>query len=173
MAAQYCELLESADVVLPTEHDGSEHVWTTIRPTQVNEYSDGDMNDGYVVYGYDAVLHGRISYPKFRSDYGTYVSLRDGIWNPASQQYDREHLKFINMPVFKSHSGYGVTACVKHHMGTVTGLLNTNSHSAIHYGIMGALLAELELADLNILDAIWILARPGQGPGCSYSYGYH
>ena len=159
------------DVVTDFQSAGyevSEYVWTTVRSVLVDEYSDGDMNDGYVRYDYDGIVHGRVSYPKFRSDHGTYVSLRDGIWDPVSETYDRQHLKFINMPVFKSHGGYGITACVKHHMGTVTGALSTSSHSGIHYGILGAMLGEIGMADLNILDAVWILARPGNGPSCSY-----
>jgi hypothetical protein len=72
--------------------------------------------------------------------------------------------------VLKSHhSTYGVTACIKHYMGVVTGSLSTNSHSAIAYGIMGKLLGEIQLADLNILDCIWINANPNSGPGTSYA----
>jgi len=33
---------------------------------------------------------------------------------------------------------------------------------------MGSVMAEVRLPDLTILDAIWILARPGQGPSSSY-----
>jgi hypothetical protein len=127
------------------------------------------MTNGYIVYDYDATLQGRISYPKFQTDYGTYISLKFGIWDDIGQTYDRGHLKFINTPVLKSHHAtYGVTACVKHYMGVVTGTLGTNSHSAIYYGIMGALLGEIQLADLNILDCIYINANPYDGPWTSY-----
>ncbi|MFQ5591336.1 MAG: DUF362 domain-containing protein [Phycisphaerae bacterium] len=143
--------------------------WTAIRFASVNEYSALDMANGYVLYDYDPVLHGRVSYPKFQTDQGTYVSTRYGIFNPGAGTYDRERLKFINLPVLKSHSGYGVTACVKHYMGTVTRELGTNSHSAIQYGILGALLGEIQPAHLNILDAIWINAIPDAGPYTSYS----
>jgi len=146
----------------------SHYDWTLIRYNSVNEYSDGDMNDGYLVYPYDADLHGRVSYPKFQTDYGTYISLRDGIWDADGGTYDREHLKFINVPVLKSHSGYGVTACVKDYMGVVTSELGTNSHSAIYYGILGALMGQAQPADLNILDCIWINAIPRNGPGTPY-----
>ncbi len=151
-------------------YDVSHYDWKAIRSVSVDEYSEGDMNDGYIVYPYDGTLHGRVSYPKFQTDSGTYISLRDGIWNPEESSYDQEHLKFINLPVLKSHHAtYGVTACVKHHMGTVSGGLSTNSHNAIHYGILGAFLGEIEMADLNILDCIWINANPYSGPGTSYS----
>jgi uncharacterized protein (DUF362 family) len=141
--------------------------WTLIRTTAVNEYDLGDMNDGYIVYDYDAQLDGRKSYPKFRSDHGTHISLKYGIWNQGI--YDRERLKFINVPVLKSHhSTYGVTAAVKHYMGVVTGALSTTSHGAIRHGMLGAVMGEIQLADLNLLDAIWINADPYTGPRTYY-----
>jgi uncharacterized protein (DUF362 family) len=143
--------------------------WTVIRSNTVAEYSTGDLADGYVVYGYDSLLHGRVSYPKFQTDSGTYVSLRDGIWDSAGSAYDRDGLKMINLPVLKSHhSTYGVTACVKNYMGLVTGVLDTNSHSAIRYGLLGAVMGEIRPPDLNILDSIWINANPWSGPATSY-----
>ena len=143
--------------------------WRVFRNTQVDEYSDGDMADGYVVYPYDSQLDGRISYPKFQTNYGTYISLKYGLWDPDGGTYDREHLKFINVPVLKSHhSTYGVTACVKNNMGVVTGEIDTNSHYAIQWGILGAMLGEIQLADLNILDCIWINANPYEGPPSPY-----
>jgi hypothetical protein len=164
--------LSPHDVVMGFKVQGhtiSHYDWTVRRFTLVNEYSEGDMTDGYVRYDYDPVLHGRISYPKFQTDYGTYISLRDGIWDPDSSTYDREHLKFINIPVLKSHHAtYGATVCVKHYMGVVTRELSTSSHSAIAYGIMGALMGEIQVADLNILDAIWINANPYSGPSTTY-----
>jgi len=165
--------LSPHDVVVAFQMAGynvSHFDWTSIRYSSVGEYSGGDMTDGYVVYPYDATLHGCISYPKFQTDAGTYISLRDGIWNPVSGTYDRDRLKYINVPVLKSHHAtYGATAAVKHYMGTVTRELGTNSHSAIHYGVLGALMGEIQLADLNILDAIWINANPFTGPSTSYA----
>ncbi|MGB5392048.1 MAG: DUF362 domain-containing protein [Thermoanaerobaculia bacterium] len=150
-------------------HNVSLFDWTSIRNTQVNEFSAGDLEDGYVLYPWDAQLNGAVSYPKFQTSFGTYISLRDGIWDPVTQGYDREHLKFLNLPVLKSHSIYGVTANVKDYMGVVTRELGTNSHAAIRYGLLGAHLGEVELADLNILDAIWINAHPNGGPSTNYS----
>ncbi|MBU0719377.1 MAG: DUF362 domain-containing protein, partial [Planctomycetes bacterium] len=148
----------------------SHYDWTLVRGTSVAEYSMGDMADGYVVYDYDSQFGGRLSYPKFQADSGTYVSLKHGIWDPMGPSYSRERLKFINIPVLKSHSAtYGATACIKHYMGVVTGSLSTNSHGAIANGILGALLGEIQLADLNILDSIWINANPYSGPSTSYS----
>jgi hypothetical protein len=144
--------------------------WTLYRNNQVDEYSTGDMANGYVVGAYDAGVQGRVSYPKYQTSHGTYISTRYGIWDDVGQVYDRERLKFINVPVLKSHhSTYGVTACVKDYMGVVTGQLGTNSHAAIRYGILGALLGEIQLADLNLLDAVWINANPYSGPSTPYA----
>jgi hypothetical protein len=54
-------------------------------------------------------------------------------------------------------------------MGVVTDQFSTNSHSAIRYGIMGALMDQIQIADLNIVDAIWINANPNSGPQTSYA----
>jgi hypothetical protein len=147
----------------------SHYVWTDVRYQSVMEYSDGDMNDGYVVGPYNSQLGGRVSYPKFETFYGTRISLKNGIWDDVAG-YDRQHLKFINLPVLKSHHAtYGATAMVKHYMGVVTGELSTNSHSAIGNGILGALMGDIQPADLNILDAIWINANPYDGPWTTYA----
>lgn len=142
--------------------------WTNVRFNSVSEYSQGDMNDGYIVLAYDPQVQGRVSYPKFRSADGRYISLKHGVWDPQHGTYDQAHLKFINLPVLKSHSIYGITACMKDYMGVVTRELSTNSHAGIRYGILGAHLAETRLADLNILDCLWINAIPNNGPSTSY-----
>jgi len=161
------------DVVVAFQGQGynvSHFDWTSIRGVQVSEYSAGDTNDGYVVAAYDDRWQGKLSYPKFRSAAGTCVSLKAGIWNAGSGTYDRARLKFINVPVLKSHhSTYGATASVKHYMGVVTSQFSTNAHSAIAAGIMGALMAEIQMADLNIVDAIWINANPNTGPSTPYA----
>ncbi|MFQ5413054.1 MAG: DUF362 domain-containing protein [Phycisphaerae bacterium] len=165
--------LSPHDVVVGFQAQGyniSHYDWTVRRNTLVHEYADGDMTDGYIRYDYDPTLQGRVSYPKFRSAAGTYISLRFGIWDTVTSTYDRERLKFINMPVLKSHHAtYGATSCVKHYMGVVSGNLGTNSHTAIRWGILGALLGDIQLADLNLLDAIWINANPYDGPWTTYS----
>jgi hypothetical protein len=164
--------LSPADVVAGFQSQGqnvSTRIWRGLRNTLVGEYSEGDMTEGYVVYPYDAALQGAVSYPKFQTASGTYISLRHGIWDPGTSTYDRTHLKFINVPVLKSHgAAYGATACVKNYMGVVTVGLDTNSHASVRYGLLGALLGEIGLADLNILDCIWINAHPGGGPWTLY-----
>jgi len=160
------------DVVVDFQNKGyriSHYDWTQIRFTSVLEYNQSHPGDGYVVGPYNSQVQGRVSYPKFKTSLGTPISLKYGIWDPVGQTYDRAHLKLINAPVLKSHSGYGVTACIKDYMGVVTRELSTNSHSAIYYGILGALLGEIRPADLNILDCIWINAIPDRGPSTPYS----
>jgi uncharacterized protein (DUF362 family) len=143
--------------------------WSAIRYRSVAEFSEGDGSDGYVVYDYDSEIRGRVSYPKFTTDLGTAISLRDGVWNPSDGSYDRGSLKFINVPVLKSHAAnYGATACVKHYMGVVTDSLGTDSHDAIEFGVLGALMREIGPADLNILDCIWVNADPWDGPWTGY-----
>jgi len=143
--------------------------WTGVRGVSVAEYSAGDMSNGYVVYPYDARWQGRLSYPKFQTTDGTYVSLRDGIWNAQSATYDRARLKLINLPVLKSHHAvYGLTGCVKHFMGVVTNSLSTNAHGGVGYGALGALMGEIGLPDLNILDCIWVSGSPYEGPSNTY-----
>jgi hypothetical protein len=165
--------LSPHDVVVAFQgagHNVSHYDWTSIRYNLVTEYSDGNMADGYIRYPYDSSIQGRVSYPKFRTDAGTYVSLKYGIWDFFTGTYNRDRLVFVNVPVLKSHHAtYGATAAVKHYMGVVTDELNTNSHDAIRYGILGALLGEIQLADLNVLDAIWINANPYDGPWTSYA----
>jgi len=154
-------------------HKVSTYLWDTITENRVVEYSEGNMNDGYVVNETTNSVTGiKVSYPKFRTKIGTYISFKEGIWNPATQSYDSERLKVINFPVLKSHSGYGVTACVKHYMGVIsdklTRSLGARTHNTVGNGGMGTEMAETRMPVLNILDAIWINAIPGSGPGTPY-----
>ena len=148
--------------------DVSTKLWDAMRVTPVAEYADGDMRDGYVVNAVlDAESRIRVSYPKFQSVHGTYVSYCEGVWS-GGPAYESDRLVVINLPVFKTHFIYAITAAVKNHMGVVTGSLATDSHAAIARGGLGSLMAESRRPDLTILDAVWMLARPGMGPGAPY-----
>jgi uncharacterized protein (DUF362 family) len=152
-----------------SSYNVSAFLWDTIRTSNVDEYSDGDMNNGYVVYdSADPDSGVYVSYPKFKTTYGTSISFKNGIWNGTNYE---QKLKIINVPVLKSHSGYAVTASMKHYMGVPSQAL-TNSHQTIATGSMGTLMAEFGLPTLNIIDAIWINANPdpslGTGPSTSY-----
>ncbi len=154
-------------------HRVSTYLWDTITTTRVEEYSDGDMGDGYVVNSTRNPRTGvMVSYPKFRTRYGTYVSFKHGLWDPEEGAYDGERLKVINVPVLKTHSGYGVTACVKHYMGVpsdrLTAQLGSRTHFTIGQGGLGTEMAETRFPVLNILDAIWVNAVPQGGPATDY-----
>jgi len=142
--------------------------WSLIRRHQVDEQSSCDAGRGYVVLPPGPA--GRVSYPKFRTEYGTCISLRDGVWDSEHGSWDHSRLKLINLPVLKPHGMvYAVTACVKNYMGVVTNELNTGSHTSVRQGLMGAVMAEIGTPDLNILDCIWINGHPGAGPDASFA----
>jgi hypothetical protein len=152
-------------------HRVSTALWDRITTTRVAEYSEGDSRDGYVVASSASPTTGIIvSYPKFKTLYGTFISFKKGIWNPASRTYDSNRLKVINVPVLKTHSIYGVTACVKHYMGVTSDILTRHAaHRSVGSGGMGVQMAETRFPVLNVLDAIWINAVPDGGPLTRYS----
>ena len=148
--------------------------WDTITTTRVNEYSEGDDGNGYVVEeGRDLETGLIVSYPKFSTKYDTRISFKLGVWDPVKGQYDSDHLKVINLPVLKTHSGYGVTGAVKNYMGVpsdkLTAALGSRTHNTIASGAMGTLMVETRFPTLTILDCIWVNAVPRSGPSTSYS----
>jgi hypothetical protein len=154
-------------------HKVSAYLWDRITTKRVKEYAEGSNEDGYII---DGTKNPRtsllVSYPKFKTRFGTLVSFKLGVWHPETRSYDSDRLKVINVPVLKSHMIYGVTACVKHYMGVtsdkLTGRLGASSHGAVGAGGMGTELAETRFPILNIVDAIWVNANPGGGPGAPY-----
>lgn len=152
----------------------STYLWDTITTKRVNEYAEGDLQDGYVVEGSPDPKTGLVvTYPKFKTKYGTNVSFKLGVWDFANKTYDSNRLKVINVPVLKSHAIYGVTASVKHYMGVTSDKLSREmggrAHNSVGSGGMGTEMAQTRFPALNILDAIWVNANPGRGPGTSYS----
>ena len=147
----------------------SVYLWDRITENRVGEYSEGDLQDGYILDSTPSpTTKIQISYPKFKTEFGTYISFKKGIWDEARKTYDSEKLKVLNVPVLKPHSIYGVTAAVKHYMGVVSDKLTKHtSHRSVGLGGMGTQMAETRMPVLNILDAIWI--SPVSGPGVSYS----
>ena len=147
----------------------STYLWDTITDKRVNEYAEGDPQDGYVVEGsLDPKTGLVVTYPKFKTKYGTNVSFKLGIWDSANKTYDSNRLKVINVPVLKSHGGYGVTASVKHYMGVASDKLSREmggrAHNSVGSGGMGTEMAQTRFPALNIIDAIWVNANPGHGP---------
>ncbi|MCJ7445982.1 MAG: DUF362 domain-containing protein [Methanotrichaceae archaeon] len=154
-------------------HNVSTYLWDEIASQKVEEYSKGDMSDGYILADSPDKETGIVvSYPKFKTELGTYISFKQGIWDPVNKTYNSGKLKVINIPVLKSHGGYGVTASVKHYMGVVSDKLTREAGGRAHYAIgnggMGTQLVETRFPALNILDAIWINANPRSGPATSY-----
>ena len=158
---------------LPSSYHISTYLWDTIAMRRVTEYNEGDEEDGYVI---DTTPNPRtgvmVSYPKFKTKFGTFISFKQGIWDPRAKAYDNSKLKVINMPVLKSHSGFGVTGCVKHYMGVCSDLLTeklgVRTHNTIGTGGMGTEMVGTRFPILNIIDAIWINANPGEGPRTPY-----
>jgi len=136
---------------------------------KVGEYADGDMTDGYILSGPpDAQTKIAVTYPKFQTKYGTYISFKKGIWDAVNGSYNSRRLKVLNVPVLKTHVIYGVTACIKHYMGVGSDRLSREAggraHNCVGSGGMGTEMAQTRFPDLNILDAIWINANPSGGP---------
>jgi uncharacterized protein (DUF362 family) len=152
------------------DYQVSTFLWDTIRGKSVEEYSEGDMEDGYLVYDVaDPETEIYVSYPKFETDFGTKISFKNGIWNGADYS---PNLKVINLPVLKTHGSYGVTATLKNYMGVQSQAL-ANGHDKVATGGMATLMVECGLPTLNIIDAIWVNANPessvNEGPGTTYS----
>jgi len=142
----------------------SAYSWHTFATKNVAEYNVGNYDDGYVVnYTSNAETGIKVSYPKFQTNFGTYISFQNGIWNQSDGTYDSSRLKIINLPLFKSHYDYGATACVKNYMGVGSQTL-TDMHFSVADGGMGTLMVETRFPTLNIIDGIWINANPFQ-PG--------
>jgi len=151
----------------------STYCWADIRGDSVDEYSEGNMTDGYIVYDTaDPETRIYVSYPKFKTKFGSYISFKHGLWNGTGYE---NRLKVINLPVLKSHWSYGVTASLKNYMGVQSEGLNgglANGHASVATGGMGTLMVECGLPTLNIIDAIWVNANPYpdvySGPYTSY-----
>jgi len=151
----------------------STYLWDNITTVKVKEYFEGDVKDGYVTSAMVSPRTGAmVSYPKFKTKFGTHISFKLGTWDPKTQTYDSDRLKLVNVPVLKSHFIYGVTACVKHYMGVVSDKLTTQlgagAHTTVGTGGMGTEMVETRFPILNVLDAIWVNAKPAGGPGTPY-----
>lgn len=138
--------------------------WWSIRDSLVEEYSTGDFRQGYVMLG------NNIAYPKFSTGRGTCISLKHGIFDGS--RYDKSRLKYINMPVLKSHKTTGITGCLKLFMGVPNLSRLPDVHNdLVYYGYMGRLMNEIIYPDLNIMDATWTSPHHPQGPDAPYSLG--
>ena len=131
-----------------SEHSVSTYLWSDITETRTYEFSEGNMDDGYVVEETVNPSTGlMVSYAKFTTEYGTHVSFKNGVWSVEDEEYDSNVLKVINLSMLKSHSVYGATASVKNYMGVPSDLLTgeisgeyLNTHMTIGRGGMGTLM---------------------------------
>ena len=137
-------------------------LWDTFTRVRVDEFSQGDYTDGFVVEDYIRPTGLEITYPKFTTEFGTHVSFREGIWDSASGSYERERLRVINMPVLKHHSWFQVTGAVKNYMGVPSDMLTSRrAHNSTGVGGMGTQMAHTRMPTLNIMDMIWIGTERG------------
>lgn len=117
-----------------------------------------------------------MTYPIFKTDVGTIIDLKNGIWNEGV--YTEQPLRFINFATINHHSHYvGATGAVKNYFGVVDisgggwGKLAdkfNNFHSFAYNewdfgpvpGMMGAEVAmfmnTIRKSDLNIIAAEWV-----------------
>lgn len=135
------------------------------------EYAQGNYDDAYILLE-DPAGSGtnELSYPKFQTAGGHYVSMRYGVWDGSS--YDADRLTFINAPVLKRHGMAGATIAWKNLIGFLT-IRNHDvrygSWDTMHdyfwgytgdanrdYGLIGREMALIRVPDLNVVDAIWV-----------------
>lgn len=150
------------------------YLWDIITEKVVSEYSDSDFDDGFVLSTRVNPETGVLpSYPKFVTSYGSKVSFKHGVWSTEKNEYEKERLKILNIPVLKCHFIFGVTGAMKHYMGVnsdkLTAKLGYRTHTTVGRGGMGTLMAATRVPALNILDAIFINARPNSGPMTTYA----
>jgi len=95
-----------------------------------------------------------VSYPCFTTAGGNRVELMEGVWDGARFA---DRIKLINMPVLKTHTGCGVTACLKNFYGVLS---MGHPPRDYHYGeagiVWGEMIARVRTPILNILDCIWV-----------------
>ncbi len=133
--------------------------WRTYWDVVVNEYSYGNYASGFV---YDTLT--KISYPKFKTPMNKYVSLRFGIWDSVSSQYDTSKLCIIDFAVLKAHGLAGSTIGVKNWIGVLTTAYSTQrygSWNSMHdnyffstYALVARVL-EAAYPRLTLVDADW------------------
>jgi hypothetical protein len=130
----------------------------------VSEFDVGDTVSGYVREDSTGM-----TYPKFVTAFGTSVSTRLGVWNDSA--YEPRRLKFVNLPVLKSHTGMGVTAAVKNYVGFLSYAATGPGpmhDSLMTQGLLGIEFGKARFPDLNIVDATWVCAEIATGPTAPY-----
>jgi uncharacterized protein (DUF362 family) len=164
------------DLFAKQGHRVSLFAWSALR-NQVRDWDEGDGQDGYVAAGPYP-----LNYPKFTTAFGTHISLKHGVWD--GKRYDAQRLKFINMPVLKSHAWFGVTASVKNYLGVMSKWAGAEEvgidpdtysfHVALYEtynglppGLPGSVMA-LRFPTLTLLDAIYTPTLGNRTQDASY-----
>jgi len=109
--------------------------------------------DDHTTNGYRRISD--VSYPCFTTTGGNRINLKEGIWTGSGYA---SNLKFINMPVLKTHSGTGITGVLKDMYGVLS---MADGHREIrHYEESGTQCGKMwtlvRAPDLNIVDCIWV-----------------
>ena len=167
-AKDHSQSMEKVAEYFKEDYKVSTYLWDDIRRKEVGEYEKGDMEDGYIVEdGEDEDTGIIISYPKFKSRFGTLVSFKRGIFDKDKGGYEKDHLKIINMPVLKAHYIYGTSGAIKNYMGVPANeLTGWNPHNCVGSGGMATLMTMTRMPVLHLIDAIW--TNPYGGPKISY-----
>jgi hypothetical protein len=140
--------------------------WVYIWNDVASEYAEGDYEDGYV-YENETM----VSYPKFLSPSGNhFISLRHGIWDSLTSEYDSSRLCIIDFPVLKAHFRGGSTVAVKNWIGVLTTAYREERYGGIDplhddlffgpYALVARVMA-VTFPKLTIVDAAWTTR---QGP---------
>ena len=160
---------EVFDLFAGQGYDVGAYNWTAIGYSGNNRWvSEFDLGD--TVSGYVREDSTGMTYAKFVTSYGTSISTRLGVWNDSA--YEPERLKFINLPVLKSHSIMGATASVKHYIGFLSYAAigaGTMHSRVVSQGLLGVEFGKARFPDLNIIDATWVSAEITTGPNAPYS----
>ena len=140
--------------------------------TQLIPYDNGTAGKGF--------RQTIMTYPVFRTDRGTLVDFKEGIWTQG--KYEKQRLKIINFAALNHHSAYcGVTSAIENYLGVVDlsggadpyddgklagGYYNFHSFPFDKWGpgpkpgMLGAAVAvfmnTIRRADLNIVTADWV-----------------
>jgi hypothetical protein len=148
-------------------HKVSGVVWDSLTTKRVADFDAGDNTGGFVVEAGRKSTGIMISYPKFTTKYGTAISFKKGIWNPAAKSYASRRLKVINMPVLKPDMLNQIDGVLGSWLGTASNVLTgMTPQQSIKEGGMGTQLALTRFPTLNILDMIYLSS--GRGSASPY-----
>lgn len=118
--------------------------------------ADDHTANGYRKTGPEGTPY--VSYPCFTTARGNRIELKEGRWTGSGYA---QNVKLINCAVLKDHSGdIGMTGALKIVYGTLSMRDGSSASRGQHYAELGSQCAKMwtqvRIADLNILDCIWV-----------------